>query len=120
MYAVVKIGDKDVPMRAMASIDLYYRNIFHEDPIKLQTRPDFDDAARISFAMRMGFVMAKFAELPDRKAMNALNEDAFLDWMDQFERGECLEALVDITMVYEGQFGTDADAKKKDAEPSAS
>ena len=34
MYNLVKIGEKTVPMMSMASTDLYYRNIFHEDAIK--------------------------------------------------------------------------------------
>ena len=114
MYAVVKIGAAEVPMQAMASTDLYYRTIFHEDPIRLQTSPAFDDAARIEFTMRMGFVMAEFAALRSRQAMCALNEDAYLDWMDQFERSDLWDALPDILSVYEGQFPADVDAKKKD------
>lgn len=118
MIRNVKIGDREVPMLAMASVDIYYRNIFHEDPIKLQSKGDADEGDIINFVMRMGFVMAKFAELRDRKKMNALNEDSFLDWMDGFERTDYLSALVDIRLVYEGQATTLSDAKKKDDEPS--
>lgn len=120
MYNVVKIGDKDVPMMAMASVDVYYRNIFHEDAIKLQTNKDLDEADLINFVMRMGFVMAKFAELKSRKEMNQLNEDTFLDWLDQFDRSAYLEALGDIRMTYEGQAVTTSDAKKKEEAPSES
>ena len=67
--------------------------------------------------MRMGFVMAKFAELKDRKEMNKLNEDAFLDWLDQFERTYYLNALVDVRLTYEGQSVTHSDSKKKESEP---
>lgn len=117
MYNVVKIGEKDVPMLSMASVDIYYRNIFHEDAIKLQTKVQ-DEGDIVNFVMRMGFVMAKFAELKDRKEMNKLNEDAFLDWLDQFERVDYLNALVDVRMTYEGQSVTQSDAKKKDEEPT--
>ena len=113
MYNVVKIGDKDVPMLAMASVDIYYRNIFHEDPIKLQTK-DPDEGDLINFVLKMAFVMAKFAELKDRKEMNKLNEDSFLDWLDGFERADLLNALVDARLTYEGQSITVADAKKKE------
>lgn len=118
MYNLVKIGDKTVPMMAMASTDLYYKNIFREDPIKLQLTAD-DEAGLINFVMKVGFVMAKFAELHDRKEMNKLNEDAFLDWLDQFERSDYLAALGDVRMTYEGQSLTEADAKKKDEAPNA-
>ena len=43
MYNLVKIGEKTVPMMSMASTDLYYRNIFHEDAIKLQTAKELDE-----------------------------------------------------------------------------
>lgn len=117
MYNIIKVGEKDVPMLAMASVDIYYRNIFHEDAIKLQTREQ-DEGDIINFVLRMGFVMAKFAELKDRKEMNKLNEDAFIDWLDGFERSDILNALVDVRKTYEGQSITQSDAKKKDEEPT--
>lgn len=115
MYNKIVIGEKEVPMLSMASVDLYYRNIFHEDPIKLQTQ-GMEDADAINFIIRMGFVMAKFAELKDRKEMAKLNEDTFLDWLDQFERNEILAALPDVQKAYEGQMVTGAQAKKNNGE----
>lgn len=114
MYNIVKIGEHMVPMMAMASCDVYYRNIFHEDAIKLQTKKDLDEGDLVNFIMKMGFVMAKFAELKDRKEMNKLNEDNYLDWLDQFDRAEYLSALGDVRLTYEGQAVTVSDAKKKD------
>lgn len=118
MYNIVRIGEKDIPMLAMASVDVYYRNIFHEDPIKLQTAKDLDEGDLIIFVQKMGFVMAKFAEVKDRKEMAKLNEDSFLEWLDQFDRADYLNALGDIRMTYEGQTVTASDAKKKDEEPN--
>lgn len=118
MYNVVKIGEKDVPMLCMASCDVYYRQIFHEDCIKLQSKSDFDEGDLINFVQRMGFVMAKFAELKDRKEMLKLTEDSFLDWLDQFDRVDYLNALADIRMTYEGQQLPVADAKKNTDQPS--
>lgn len=120
MYNIVKIGSADVPMMSMASTDLYYRNIFHEDAVKLQVSKDLDEGDLVNFVMRMGFVMAKFAELRDRKAMNALTEDNYIEWMDGFERADYLNALGDVRLTYEGQALTASDAKKKDEEPSES
>lgn len=114
MYNTVKIGECLVPMMAMASCDVYYRNIFHEDAIKLQTKKDLDEGDLVNFIMKMGFVMAKFAELKDRKEMNKLNEDNYLDWLDQFDRAEYLSALGDVRLTYEGQAVTVSDSKKKD------
>lgn len=118
MYNNVKIGDKSVPMLSMASVDIYYRNIFHEDAIKLQTK-DADEGDIINFVMKMGFVMAKFAELRDRKEMNKLNEDSYAEWLDQFDRSHYFNALPDIKMTYEGQSVTESEAKKKESEQPA-
>ena len=113
MFNVVKIGDKEVPMLSLASVDVYYQHIFHEDPLKVQTNAtDYSEA--IGFYNRMGFVMAKFAELKNRKDMAKLNEDMYLDWLDTFERTDYLAALADIRMVYEGQQTTASDSKKNE------
>lgn len=118
MYNVIHIGDKEVPMLSMASVDYYYKNIFHEDPIKLQVSDNNDVATMLSFMQRMAFVMAKFAESTDRKNMMKLNEEAFLEWADGFERNELIEALPDIQSTYEGQSLTGSTAKKNNDQPS--
>lgn len=118
MFDIVKIGEQEVPMLAMASVDVFYRNIFHEDPILAQTR-DQDEGSAILFYEQMGFVMAKFAELKKSSEMRKLNEDAYVDWLCQFSRSDYISALPDIMNVYNGQQATESDAKKKDEEPSA-
>ena len=117
MYNIVKIGEQQVPMLSMASVDYYYKNIFHEDPIKLQASDSRDIGTMLGFIERMAFVMAKFAECKDRKEMMKLNEDAFLDWADSFERNELIEALPDIQSTYEGQSLTGSTAKKNNDQP---
>ena len=69
MYNEVKIGSKTVPMLAVASVDVYYREIFHEDAVKIQANENQDAEVLIDFVQQMAFVMAKFAELKDRKEM---------------------------------------------------
>lgn len=120
MIRVVKIGDKEVQMEAMGSCDRAFWNIFHEDPIKLQAGKNPEVSDLIDFVMKLGFIMAKFAELKSSKAMRQLNEDDYLDWLDQFERADYLEALGDIRLVYEGQKTTSVDSKKKEDQPSDS
>lgn len=107
-------------MEAMGSCDRAFWNVFHEDPIKLQAGRDPEVSELIDFVMKLGFIMAKFAELRSSKAMRQLNEDDYLDWLDQFERADYLETLGAIREVYEGQKTISVDAKKKDAEPNDS
>lgn len=114
-YKLVKIGGKEVPMMAMASINIYYRRIFGRDPIKIQTAKDNDTGDRINLYMEMGFVMAKFYELKaDRKEMAKLNEDAYLDWLEQFEYADYVAAVGDIAEVYEGQTVSTSQEKKEE------
>ena len=114
MYNTVKIGERMVPMMAMASCDVYYRNIFHEDAIKLQTKKDLDEGDLVNFIMKMGFVMAKFYELKaDRKEMAKLNEDAYLDWLEQFEMMDMMTSFTDILDLWNIENLTHATAKKK-------
>ena len=117
MYNIVKIGDKDVPMLSMASVDIYYRSIFHRDALKTQVNT-VDEADSVNFVQEMAFVMAKFAELKDRKEMLKLNEDSYLEWLDQFERVDLINALPDAQKTYEGQMLETADAKKNTGAPS--
>lgn len=117
MYNLIKIGEKTVPMLSMASVDVYYKNIFHEDPLKIQTEAQGANEA-ITFYYRMGFVMAKFAEIRDRKEMAKLNEDSYIEWLDQFDRLELMTALEGIQATYDGQSVTYTDAKKNTDEPS--
>lgn len=120
MYQEVKIGDKVVPMLAMSSVDYIYEQIFHEDPIKLQGSDDFESnfGVQLVFLQKMGFVMAKFAELHERKETCKLTIDNYLDWIDQFTRAEYITALVDVKRVYEGQSVTQSEAKKNNELPT--
>lgn len=118
MFNRVKIGDKEVPMLSMASTDIYYRMIFHEDGIKLQASKDFDEGDMFNFIFRIGYVMAMQAQLHDRKELAKLNEDTFMDWLDQFSREDFADAMVDIKKTYEGQMVTGSEAKKNKDEPT--
>ena len=115
MYQVVHIGEKEIPMLSMASIDNYYMQIFGQDPVRILEKNETVSEV-VELFKRMGFVMAKFAELKDRKQMFKLNMDSYLDWLDQFERGDVFDAVGAIRAVYEGQRVTEANPKKKEEE----
>lgn len=118
MYNLVKIGEKDVPMLSTASVDYFFKTIFREDPFKIQTEHSNVPGVMIDFTIKMGFIMAKFAESTNRKDMLMLNEDAFYEWLDEFERPDLFGALDEIQATYEAQTGTGSKAKKKTEEPT--
>lgn len=112
MFREVKIGEKTVPMLAMASVDYYYKNVFGEDPIKRQVNdPGPDDM--IDFIVKMGFIMAQFAERKSRKEMSKVNEEMFYEWLDQFDREDLYEMdkLTEIQDVYDGNTRTTSESK---------
>lgn len=116
MYRVVKIGDKEVPMLAMASVDIYYKRVFHEDPLSIMTNASIPDGEKTRVAFGMAYIMAKFAECRDRKAMLRLTEDDYLEWLEQFEYGDFVAAAAEVLGVYYGQKIVGA-KEKKDIKP---
>lgn len=118
MFDTIKIGEKDVRLNSVAYCDLIYRQIFHEDPTKLQYSKDFDEPMLINFLERMAFVMAMCAEKSLAEARK-LNEDAFFEWLGQFGRTEFLNSLGEVRRVYEEQMATESESKKKDDQPTA-
>lgn len=102
MYREITIGDKSVPMLSLASVDVYYKRVFRVDPLSIMTG-ETDNGQKTGIAFGMGFIMAKMAELKDRKKMQALSHDDYLDWIEQFEYGDYVAAAADIIALYYGQ-----------------
>ena len=113
MYGVVKIGDRDVPMLSMASTNIYYKRVFGEDPIILQADRDMTAGEGVNFAQQLAFIMAKQAEANgERKRMLALNEESYLEWLDQFDGVDLQEALEDVMRVYRKDMQSTSTEKK--------
>lgn len=115
MFRIVKIGDKEVPMLAMASVNIYYKRVFGIDPLVLQDGSrEMTPGENINLYLGMGFIMAKMAELKDRQKMRQLNEDDYIDWLEQYDNADLINAVVDIAAVYNGQ-NTSVSEKKSEA-----
>lgn len=103
MYSIVKIGEKEVPMLAMASSAVYYKRVFGRDPIQTQVDNE-SNGQRVAFYAEMGFIMAMMAEANgNRDKLRKLNEDMYVEWLDQFSASDYNQAIVDIAQVYEAQ-----------------
>lgn len=111
MLRTIKLGDKDVEMKATASTDIYYRNIFGIDPIREQSAQGFGPADLICMMERMAFVMSMQATR-DRAAMGDLSPDSYLDWMDDFDRTDIMNAVPALRALYEGQKAPESVQKK--------
>lgn len=109
MYRVIKIGDKEIPMLGVATVDIYYKQIFREDLLRiLSDEESHDNSDRIYAIQKVGFVMAKRAELADREKMMALNENDYIDWLDGFSRGDIIAAAPEILALYMGEKATES------------
>lgn len=110
MYAEVEVGGKTIPMLANGATPLRYKKVFNED---LLQKIDYTDGS-ISLAMNgvneLAFIMAKAAEGAD---MNTLNEDMFIEWLEQFDSMDIISAGQDIMNCYIGNMATSSKAKKK-------
>ena len=100
-YKVIKIGEAEVPMMCKASTNLYYKQIFGEDPILKQSDTQMTTGESINFTQQLAFVMAKAAEANgDRAKMLDVSQDDYLDWLDQFEFLDLQNALGDVMALY--------------------
>ncbi len=102
-YKEIQIGEQKVPMQCKASVNLYYKQIFGEDPIIKQSDGDMTSGEGIIFAQQLAFVMAKAAEANgDRSKMLNLGMDEYIEWLDQFDFMDLQDALKDVMTLYAG------------------
>ena len=114
MYQKITIGDVEQMFCSCASVNVCYFNVFHEDFIK---QISTDNGLATATMMKMAFIMAKFGETNDRKAVNRMTEDNYCDWLDQFTTGELIEALPAIQEFYMSSTAGAVSAKKNTDEP---
>lgn len=120
----IQIGSREVEMLAVSSCNYFYRRIFDEDPFELQAKaaatPE-SGALGITFAMQMGFIMKSMAEAHgDRRVMNQLSIDDYLDWIDLFDTYDFAEPSGVIIELYANQNKQHSAEKKEVAAQSGS
>lgn len=113
MEKVIKIGTKQIPLAANAATPIRFRNIFGKDLLTIVSEgtsaEGIDMKVASEVAPELAFIMAKSAEKAD---MTKLNEDKLLEWLEQFEPMDLINATGDIFSVYFGDSETEVEAKK--------
>ena len=115
MFKVIKIGDKDVPMLAVASVNLYCTRVFGIDPLKT-INSDMEYMTGIDLYQKIGFLMAKLAECNKNGSfapMSQLNEDSYIEWLCEIDNGAFMEATKEIAELYIGQQKANSTPKNK-------
>lgn len=100
----IKIGDKDVTFTCSAGTLVRYRNDFHSDLLmdmqKLTgANPDADVLSKLAYTMAK---QASTEEFPE-----------FIDWLDQFDMVEFMQALAEVTAMWGQNNVTTSHSKKK-------
>ena len=110
MYREITVGTQSIPMKANAATPIRYRNVFKQDVLnELQTVGDNYSIA-IDTISRLAFIMAKAADGSD---MNKLNDDMYVEWLEQFETFDITNAAEEIVGLYVGNAETLSEVKKK-------
>lgn len=120
MLAEIKLGDKVVPMVVNAATPIRFRNLFGKDLLTLiyegSREGGVDLTVASEVAPELAFIMAKAAEKTD---MNALSEDMYLKWLEDFGPLDFVNATEEIFNFYYGDQETTADSKKKEQEQAS-
>lgn len=101
-------------MTANAAVDIIYQQIFREDPIRAQAQLSDDPqagAAAVPLFQKLGFVMAMMSEKSPGE-LTKLSADDFYAWLSEFDRMDYINAIADISGVYNGQRETSSKEKK--------
>lgn len=95
MKGTVQIGDKKIDMVANAFSPYLYKQIMREDfLVKVQEKdPDPD------LFVKMGFVMAKQAEL-ERSELYKLSMEEYFEWLEGFDPMDPMLATDAIAKIY--------------------
>lgn len=113
MRKTLVIGDKNIEMEANGATAFRFKKIFAPLDLFKQfvTAPETPDevAAQMEVSQMLAFVMAKQAEGVD---MNKLNEDKFIEWLEQFDGGDLLEVLDEVVEVWQSSKKTTSKPKK--------
>ena len=122
MYKEIKLytqdGEKTFGFLATGSTAIRYRQVFHQDLMvllnKLQKIDETDDVDT-GIVDKLAFIMNAQAE---KKDMNTLSSDDFINWVDQFDGAELVKNMDKIVGLYLGNKFSGASPKKGAARQS--
>lgn len=122
MYRVIEIGDEKVALLARSSTNVFYKSVFHEDPIDLTSSGDIPLSKQIAFSQQLTFIMSKQAEAQEavnagksptiRDFMQTVTEDDYVDWLERFDFMDLQDSLEEAMNVYTESSKTTSKAKK--------
>ena len=110
MYREISVGKESIPMKVTAATPIRYRNVFQKDVLNELSTAGENYSVAIDTISRLAFIMAHAAKGSD---MNKLNEDKYVEWLEQFEPFDITNAADDIIGLYIGNTEGLSEVKKK-------
>ena len=111
MYREITIGEKVFPMKATGATPIRYKHIFHQDLLTEFASVENNYAIAIDTISKLAFIMAKSAD--DGVDMTKLNEDKYVEWLEDFEPFDITNSADEIIDLYLGNTKSDSEVKKK-------
>lgn len=116
MYKEIKLGEKIVPMIANAATALRYKQVFGKEMMGEFQDIEKDTVKGMNALPELTFIMAKAAEAKEGKAdMNKLNQEIYIEWLEQFDPMDIPDAASDIVDLYMGNTKTTSEPKKNES-----
>lgn len=111
MRKEVNIGGTMVTLEANAATPWRFKNVFHEDLLRLLNQTVDDEMLAVDTISRLAYVMMMQAEGDTKNA----TEDKFIAWLEGFEPETFMDTdtLFGILGVYNSQAIKSVEAKKK-------
>lgn len=114
MFKNIEIGGITVPMLANGATPIRYRHVFHKDIITEFQQAQDDYSKVVNSMPELAFIMAMQAKAQDGAIdLNLLNEDKYLEWVEQFGAMDLPMASEQIINLYLGNNATSSESKKK-------
>lgn len=113
MLKTVQIGEKEVNLLANAATPFRYKMVFGEDimvALNQINNSRRDEGEVMDIAPQLAFIMSKQAEL-DREALKALTKDEYIEWLEEFESMDFVNATNEIFDLYLGTTKTTSKSK---------
>lgn len=109
MFKEIQIGRRTIPMQATASTTYRFKQVFKRDILKVMMDTTGKHEAEEDDIQKLAYIMAMAAECKD---MNQLNEDTFIEWLDQFDPMDLFRAQEEILNIFQGNRETEETQKK--------
>ena len=97
MYKTIEIDGKELSVAANAATPFRYKQVFHQDLFAVLGNEKRAEEEGAEAVMKLAYIMHNQAEKAD---MNKLNEEGFIDWLEEFSSMAFINAVDDIVNVY--------------------